>query len=74
MLRKRYATEQTPFVLAQSVNSRSQSHPDPVSESPMAQVRIAPVNVGESVPFAAWIDVDDLPNMNTHHFALIVNW
>ena len=35
----------------------------------MAQVRRAQVMIGESVPFAAWIDVDDLPNVNTHHFS-----
>ena len=69
-LRKRYATEHTPFVLARSVNSRiAQPLPDPESKSPMAQVRRAQVKVGESVPFAAWIDVDDLPNVNTHHFS-----
>ena len=35
----------------------------------MAVVRRSQVKVGESVPFAAWIDVDDLPNVNTHHFS-----
>src|SRR5204863_2359855 len=70
VLRTRYATEQTPFVLARSVNSRiAQPDPDPDNKSPMAQVRCAQVHVGESVPYAAWIDVDDLPNVNTHHFS-----
>jgi hypothetical protein len=70
VLRKRYATEHTPFVLARSVNSRiAQPLPDPESKSPMAQVRGAQMNVGASVPCAAWIDVDDLPNVNTHHFS-----
>ena len=70
VLRKRYATEHTPFVLARSVNSRiAQPLPDPESKSPMAQVRGAQMNVGQSVPCAAWIDVDDLPNVNTHHFS-----
>ena len=35
----------------------------------MAVVRRSQVKVGESIPFAAWIDVDDLPNVNTHHFS-----
>jgi Carbohydrate esterase, sialic acid-specific acetylesterase len=70
VLRKRYAAEQAPFVLARSVNSRiAQPQPDPESKSPMAMVRRAQVKVGESVPSAAWIDVDDLPNVNTHHFS-----
>jgi len=70
VLRKRYADEQTPFVLARSVNSRiAQPNSDPENNSPMAVVRRAQVKVGESVPYAAWIDVDDLPNVNTHHFS-----
>jgi D-aminopeptidase len=70
VLRKRYATDQTPFVLARSVNSRmAQPLTDHEHTSPMAQVRRSQVNVGESVPYAAWIDVDDLPNENTHHFS-----
>lgn len=70
VLRKRYATDRTPFVLARSVNSRiAQPRPDPEGKSPMAIVRRVQVRVGESVPYAAWIDVDDLPNVNTHHFS-----
>jgi hypothetical protein len=70
VLRKRYATERAPLVLARSVNSRiAQPRPDPGNNSPMAMVRRAQVKVGESVPYAAWIDVDDLPNVNTHHFS-----
>jgi hypothetical protein len=70
VLRKRYAGEKTPFVLARSVNSRiAQPDPDPENNSPMAVVRRAQVKVGESIPYAAWIDVDDLPNVNTHHFS-----
>ena len=69
-LRKRYATEKTPFVLARSVNSRiAQPKPDPDAKLPMAIVRKAQVAVGESLPFAAWINVDDLPNVNIHHFS-----
>jgi D-aminopeptidase len=69
-LRKRYAAEQTPFALARSVNSRiAQPRPDPDNSSPMAVVRRAQVSVGETVPNAAWIDVDDLPNVNLHHFS-----
>lgn len=70
VLRKRSAAETAPFVLARSVNSRiAQPAPDPGNNSPMAVVRRAQVKVGESVRFAAWIDVDDLPNVNTHHFS-----
>ncbi len=69
-LRQRYATADTPFVLARSVNSRiAQPRPDPELKSPMAQVRRAQVQMGESVPSAGWINVDDLPNVNTHHFS-----
>jgi hypothetical protein len=69
-LRKRYADEQTPFVLARSVNSRiAKPNADPGNNSPMAIVRRAQVRVGESIPCTAWIDVDDLPNVNTHHFS-----
>jgi hypothetical protein len=35
----------------------------------MAIVRRSQMKVGESLSFAAWIDVDDLPNVNTHHFS-----
>lgn len=70
VLRKRYTADQAPFVLARSVNSRiAQPTPDPERKSPMAIVRQAQVKVGETVPRAAWIDVDDLPNVNTHHFS-----
>ena len=70
VLRKRYATEETPFVLARSVNSRiAQPAPDPEKISPMAVVRRAQMKVGKSVSWAAWIDVDDLTNVNTHHFS-----
>ena len=70
VLRRRYAAEKAPFILARSVNSRiAQPHPDPGNNSPMAAVRRAQVKVGESVARAAWIDVDDLPNVNTHHFS-----
>ena len=40
------------------------------ANSPMAAVRRAQVNVGRSVPYAAWIDVDDFPNVNSHHFCV----
>lgn len=68
-LRKRFANEQAPFVLARSVMSKiAQPQPDPENKSPMAAVRRAQVAVGETVPLAAWINVDDQPNVNTHHF------
>lgn len=70
VLRKRYADEHAPFLLARSVNSRiAQPNPNAGDGSPLAVVRRSQVNVGKSVPFAAWIDVDDLPNVNTHHFS-----
>ena len=70
VLRKRYKTDQAPFVLARSVNSRiAQPRPDPKNNSPMSVVRRAQVKVGETVSNAAWIDVDDQPNVNTHHFS-----
>lgn len=70
ILRKRYADKETPFVLARSVNSRiAQPDPNAGDDTPMAMVRRSQVKVGESVPFTAWIDVDDLPNVNTHHFS-----
>ncbi len=70
VLRKRYATEQTSFVLARSVNSAiAQASTGGGENSPMAVVRRAQVKIGESFPRAAWINVDDLPNINTHHFS-----
>ncbi len=70
VMRERYGTTQTPFVLARSVNSRiAQPDPNAGDDTPMAVVRRSQVKVGESIPFAAWIDVDDLPNVNIHHFS-----
>lgn len=69
-LRKRYARKRTPFVLARSVNSPiARRISGSGSEDPMAVVRRAQVAVGEGVPGAAWIDVDDLPNVVEHHFS-----
>lgn len=70
VLRNRYADKHAPFILARSVNSRiAQPNPNAGDDSPMAVVRRSQVKVGKSVLFAAWIDVDDLPNVNTHHFS-----
>jgi hypothetical protein len=69
VLHNRYATKQTPFVLARSVMSRiAQREPDPKQQSPMAVVRRAQMQIGATLPAVAWINVDDLPNVNTHHF------
>ncbi|MBP85884.1 MAG: hypothetical protein CMJ64_04070 [Planctomycetaceae bacterium] len=69
LLRERYDAEQAPFVLARSVMSRiSQPTPDPDKKSPMTAVRRAQMQVAKSVSGVAWINVDDLPNVNTHHF------
>lgn len=70
VLRSRYADETTPFVLVRSVNSRiAQPTPDPEHRSPMAIVRRAQVKVAETVPAVGWVNSDDLPNVNTHHFS-----
>jgi glycerophosphoryl diester phosphodiesterase len=68
-LRERYDADRAPFVLARSVNSRiAQPEPDPDKKSPMAAVRRAQMQTAAAVPNVAWINVDDLPSMNTHHF------
>ena len=68
-LRERYDAERAPFVLARSVNSRiAQPTPDPEQKSPMATVRRAQTQIARSVSKVAWVNVDDLPNVNTHHF------
>ena len=61
-LRNRYATRDTPFVLARSVNSRiAQPTPDPEMKSPMAIVRRAQNRIAKTVSGVATIDVDDCP-------------
>ncbi|MCA9061416.1 MAG: hypothetical protein KDA96_00075 [Planctomycetaceae bacterium] len=68
-LRARYSAMSAPFVLARSVNSRiAQPTPDPDQTSPMAAVRHAQMQTAANVSRVAWINVDDLPNVNTHHF------
>jgi hypothetical protein len=69
-LRARYGQPDTPFILARSVDSgiaKGMTGSGP--GSPMATVRAAQVAVAESDPHAAWIDVDDLPNVQIHHFS-----
>ncbi len=69
-LRRRYASPNTPFVLARSVFSPiAQPSPDPDQSSPMAHVRRAQVAVADAVPHVGWIDTDDLPKVNRHHFS-----
>lgn len=69
-LRTRFNAADAPFVVVRSGNSRIvQPKPDPEGKSPMSIVRRSQVKVGESVPRAAWIDIDDLPNVNIHHFS-----
>ena len=69
-LRLRYGTTTTPFVLARSVNSSiARAITGNGDNAPMATVRRAQVAIGDSISAAAWIDVDDLPNVNTHHFS-----
>lgn|GEM_PF-235222 len=68
-LRREFADGTAPFVLARSVFSRiAQPEEDPTGASPMFRVRAAQVRIGRTYPFTRWIDVDDLPNVNTHHF------
>jgi len=70
VLRKRYAKRDTPFVLARSTNSPIARRITGSGDSdPMAVVRRAQVAVGETVPHAACINVDDLPNVVEHHFS-----
>ena len=70
VLRKRYADNTAPFILARSVNSPiAQAVSGSRENSPMSVVRRAQMVVGESVSQAAWINVDDLPNVNRHHFS-----
>jgi hypothetical protein len=69
-LRRRYEAQNAPFLLARSANSpiaRQITGSGP--SAPMAIVRQAQVNVGETIPQAAWVDVDDLPNVVQHHFS-----
>jgi hypothetical protein len=69
-LRRRFYVEDAPFVLARSVNSPiARAITGDGSDSPMAIVRAAQVTIGDTVPNATWIDVDDLPNVNRHHFS-----
>jgi hypothetical protein len=68
-LRHRYGHEGTPFVLARSVSSPIATGITGSGEKdPMAVVRRAQVGLGSSLPHAGWIDVDDLPTVNQHHF------
>jgi hypothetical protein len=51
------------------VNSRiAQPTPDPEMKSPMAMVRRAQNQIAKTFSGVATINVDDLPNVNTHHF------
>ena len=69
MLRHRYGDERTPFVLARSVSSPiAKAITGSGENNPMAVVRRAQVALGSSLPHAGWIDVDDLPTVNQHHF------
>jgi len=68
-LRHRYGHEGTPFVLARSVSSPIATGLTGSGEKdPMPVVRRAQVGLGSSLPHAGWIDVDDLPTVNQHHF------
>ncbi|MSU50286.1 MAG: hypothetical protein EXS37_14570 [Opitutus sp.] len=69
-LRRRHGSADTLFILARSVDSpigKRQGGAGP--DGAMAVVRRAQVAVAGKVPRAAWISVDDLPNVNQHHFS-----
>jgi Carbohydrate esterase, sialic acid-specific acetylesterase len=68
-LRNRYAQPNTPFVLARSVNSPLIPPTDNPANSPMGRVRSAQVALAESMLGVGWIDSDDLPKVNRHHFS-----
>jgi hypothetical protein len=61
-LRTDYGTPTTPFVLARSKSTM----PSPTA---MDAVRAAQVAVASTDPYGDWIDTDDLPNVNIHHFS-----
>ena len=61
-LREEYNCPKAPFILVRSVNSRF------ATTAAMAPIRAAQVSVAETDDLSAWINVDDLPNINTHHF------
>lgn len=70
LVRKRFHMENAPFVLARSVNSPIAIGATGAGEGgAMAKVRAAQVAVGEAVPHAGWVNVDDLPNVLRHHFS-----
>jgi predicted TIM-barrel fold metal-dependent hydrolase len=79
-LRARFGCPEAPFVPARSVNSGFAK--DQSKDGPMAIVRRAQVEVANALGggetagrgrdnervASTWVDVDDLPNVNTHHF------
>jgi hypothetical protein len=68
-VRRRHGADAA-FVVARSCNSpigRRQGGEGP--DGAMAEVRRAQVAVAEKVPRAAWVSVDDLPNVQQHHFS-----
>ena len=68
-LRQRYGDVGTPFVLARSVDSEIAGNMTGSGpEAPMAFVRAAQVAVADADPYAAWVNVDDQPNVAIHHF------
>ena len=84
VLRTRFSCPAAPFVLARSVNSgiALRQEGGEGKDGSMAVVRRAQVAVAnalgsgegargrdnESESVTPWVDVDDLPNVNTHHF------
>ncbi|MEN9636510.1 MAG: hypothetical protein RL077_4914 [Verrucomicrobiota bacterium] len=69
-LRRRQAAADTPFVLARSVNSpiaRRITGAGP--DDPMAVVRRTQFALNTTIPHVSCIGLDDLPNVNQHHFS-----
>jgi hypothetical protein len=70
VLRKRYADNKTPFVLARSVDSPiARRITGGGDQDPMSVVRRAQVAVTKTVTRCGWVNVDDLPNVVQHHFS-----
>jgi len=62
-LRQEYNCPAAPLLLARSANS-------PIATvAAMAPIRAAQQRVADGDDRALWIDVDDLPNVNQHHFS-----
>lgn len=62
-LREDFEARDAPFVVARSFSSPM------AGRGKMEPIRDGQVATAESLPAAAWVDVDDLPAINIHHFS-----